>query len=224
VETLGKGVALIASVGLGLAFLYDAVFFRCLDGRLARLMVMSDHIEAAIVILPIVGLAGLLMWSTPYMYHARLPHWVMYALGVVVLVEFAVLIYLDRVSMFDIALMAIVGLGGAVAVVAFARRYVVPVRDRGLTFPGGIKPSVLLFYTFLIFAGATVLLAYASAKGLLKELSKPSRLDTVWLNDMSSVRVVVRMIDRGTIVGVPSNPPEFLFIPKEQIRRVDLRE
>ncbi len=42
VETLAKGVALIATVGLGFGFLYDAVFFRTLDPRLARLLVMSE--------------------------------------------------------------------------------------------------------------------------------------------------------------------------------------
>jgi hypothetical protein len=65
-EMLAKGIGLIATVGLGLGFLYDTTYFRTLDSRLARLLVISDHIETAIVTLPFVGIWGLAFLWPPY--------------------------------------------------------------------------------------------------------------------------------------------------------------
>jgi hypothetical protein len=230
-EVLAKGVALFATVGLGLAFLYDAVFFRTLDGRLARLLVMSDHIEAAVFTLPLTILAGVSIWFAPYLYQIRFRPWVAPFLLTAVLILVLIPAFLGWVLWSDVILISIIATVGTAAISMFAKRYMFEGKQEvKAPFPSGIKPQALIGYTLGVFVLVTLLLAYGAAKAIRDGMAGrgPSVhwfTDSVWLNNMSSVTgMVVRVIDRGAIVAKPGVPMEFLFIPKEQIRRVEFRE
>jgi hypothetical protein len=220
IEVLTKGIAVVTGLGLGVALLYDAVYFRILDLRLPGLLVMSDHIETAISTLPYLGLAAIFLWSLPYFVERLVSHrWVAAGALALALSLIACIVIWPQPPWF-VHVMAIVG-----GTVGMLMSLLLPrVNQPKTKLPFGAQPKNLIAYTLLTLMLVTVVMAMVLALTDRHNLRDPkASRDSILFTDLSSMTgVILRMIDRGVIFGVPGERPYVIFIPKDQIKRVDL--
>ena len=242
-EPLAKGVTLFATLGLGAGLLYDAVFFWIIEAKLARLLVMSDHIETAISTLPLIGLVALtqfggfyfgVLTASGYFSRRRWLQWLLIA-GMIV----PCLAYLgSRLILLPWWYTLIIV---AICVMTFGLFLFVPhaLLPRTSSDPSASTSSnattsaptspfkaTLKGVSFLVVFVVVLTVAAAVLRGVvlldsMKKGQATAMKDSIWFTDMSSINgEIVRVIDRGVILAVRTPTPEFLFIPKDQIKRV----
>lgn len=238
VESLAKGLAVLTAVALCTGFLYDAIFFARLDHRLIGLLVMSDHVETAISVVPFVLLAALILWAQPYLSRGLEVGGVEWTwpffLKIIVLIAFLVAIvwFVSTTGPSGSSAAQLPSLALAAAVLLLG--FLLPSKYRlgrvAFPFPDVSaddgKRSLILWATgvWIIF---TVWNAVVQAGTIRKDLFRIDDVafaDLVWLEDRSVVAgQVVRVIDRGLIVATRQDSLHFLFIPREKVWRVELR-
>lgn len=225
-ETFAKGITLITAISLAAGFLYDAIFFSVFQPFWGNL-VLSDHIETAVFVVPFLTLAvaiqsGWTFWFfRSYIDSSPRNRW-LYIAGAALLgglfigVPFALVAGLSQLTAF-VCLMAALFFGGAA--------------DATYKDAKGKRALKPMFFLFLgvallavmapVYAGTRVLAAYES-------LARRQFNAVVWGPDMTSMAgVLVRVIDRGIIMGVEAKSErfpyaiKFIFVPRDQIRRIE---
>lgn len=116
--------------------------------------------------------------------------------------------------------LAIVLMAG-VFVVAFALMFVIK-QKAGPNAPYELNPNAFILYAVVVLALLGSTLGATQAVNLRSRIAETDSV--IWLSDMSSISGrVIRLIDRGAIVGISDGEgARFLFIPKDQIKRVDV--
>jgi hypothetical protein len=226
VETLAKGITLITAVSLAAGFLYDAIFFSVFQPFWGNL-VLSDHIETAVFVVPFLTLAvaiqsGWTFWFfRSYIDSSPRNRW-LYIAGAALLgglffgVPFAMVAGLSKVT-------AWVFIGAALFFAASAEATYKDAKGKR-----AVKP---MFFLFLGVALLAVMAPVYAASRLLATYESLARRDfnaVVWGPDMTSMSgVLVRVIDRGIIMGVVTKSEsfpyaiKFIFVPRDQIRRIE---
>lgn len=210
-EPIAKVVAVFTAVSLGLAFLFDVAFFATLRSGMWGVLVLADHIETAIAMVPVIVVLMVvlypLLWIFQPAFHIRL------RTRIVVIVSMAA----------TLVVLAIVD--GATPSAVIGAAYIFLVFSYTVLFaPKSNFNRSFAVYLGVVLVLTAVTLGVTRAQRLMGDIQKRIIDDVVWLHDMSSVNgKIVRMVDRGAIVGKTDGDIVFMFIPKDQIKRVDTR-
>lgn len=221
VEEIGKGVALISALCLATAFLYDFVFCAILDRRLLGLLSLADHIEMAIFAVPFIMVT--LTAFIPAVAWWRLlrdkPTHVQLVVPVAFLLVFVVASW-DTLTAGPSGWRTSGAVGYATVLVLSAGTYLI-------LFPGfRLRATPVRASLAFGFAWFAVTISAGATNGLWEAgyfvRAKIKAEDAIWLTDLSLLKGrVVRVVDKGVILHHPTEG-RIHFIPKDQIRRIDL--
>ena len=218
-EPLAKGVVLLSAGALTTAFIFNWAYFLMLDSTLLGALVLSDHIETAIWCLPPILLFTAIVLGIGFIVsivQSFYENLVAKAEAGSILAK----VITGTLSVF--LLVAMVGVffkysefGGPVSLAVTA--------VGGITWFAKKRTRVLLalplLYIVMTIAVAGIMVLELRDYLKVEQLARP---DTVEFIDRTLVACkVVRIIDKGVIVAT-ANPVVFMFVPKEQIRRVAL--
>jgi len=226
VETFAKGITLITAVSLAAGFLYDAIFFSVFQPLWGNL-VLSDHIETAVFVVPFLTLAvaiqsGWTFWFfRSYIDGSPRNRW-LYIGGAALLgglfigLPFALVAGLSKVT-------AWVFIGAALFFAASADETYKDAKGRR-----ALKPIFFLLLGVALLAVMAPVYAVTKLFASYETLARREFNAVVWGPDMTSMSgVLVRVIDRGIIMGMVTKGEswpyaiKFVFVPRDQIRRIE---
>ena len=217
-EPLAKGVVLLSAGALTTAFIFNWAFFLLLNSTLLGTLVLADHIETAIWCLPPILLLTLVVLAVGFLVsfvQRRYEDLVAWAEAGSTLAR----VIIGTLSLLLLA--AIVGLFKYTELGGFLSLAVMAVGV--ITWLAGKRTRVLLalppLYVLMTIAVAKIVELELRDYLRIEQFARP---DTVEFIDRTLIACkVVRIIDKGVIIAA-ANPVTFSFVPKEQIRRVDL--
>jgi hypothetical protein len=243
VELIAKYGTAIGLVSLGTAFLYDSIYWSMIDQRLLSLFVISDHIQTAVTMMVSIAVVGVVTLVSYILMIAaghwltRFPHYVVTWLLVLIvaagiywmlMIDSRVLRLLQSPSpdigltIQNLAISAVVGTATIALIFRFSQRLpnlhprIVEwlKRDRRRLIP----IALLVLWVAVTCIGAMMYGRWASIGMTFHD--RPDTIDVVTMEKGTASGKVLRVIDRGTIMRLPSDG-RIKFIPKEQIRGVE---
>lgn len=225
VDTFTKGITLITAVSLAAGFLYDAVFFSAFQPFWGNL-VLADHIETAVFVVPFLALtvaiqSGWTFWFfRSYVDNNPRNRW-LYTVGAGLLgalfigIPFAAVAGLSKLTASVCIFAALLFAAGADDTYTAAKRKRAP------------KPMLFLLLGVALLAVMAPIYAGNKLVASYESLAMGHFNAVVWGPDMTSMSgVLVRVIDRGIIMGVVArsetfSPIKYIFVPRDQIRRIE---
>jgi hypothetical protein len=235
VGVLAKAGGTLGLLSLGTAFIFDTFLYRMIDMRLLSLFVVSDHIETAIYCLPWIALLTIFLSLIPTAFAGVI--WLLDKLKERFGRKFfiSLMIFLTAGCLYSgyeaikLSFFEDQREGYSAFIVIGAFIVWVWVERRSMPMLSKITPAKMWAVTgrlsILVWLVVTIMTAINSGADIKRKIEyanqSPNDVDIVTLKDASQMSgLVVRVIDRGVILG-DYVEKRFLFLPKEQVGRID---
>jgi hypothetical protein len=217
VETTGVAVAIVTALCLGTAFIYDSVLYFVIDHRLVQALTLADHIATAVRVVPYILVfllltAGFAYWRgahrrPPLSRRASLVICGLAAIAVAGLWRTAIVPPSLAVDLFAFTVLVVFSLSLEIALAP--GRKLRTAAELGLA-----------WVVFTIFSGI--------GNGLVINTGDPylpaEHNDIVTVKERGAITgQVISIVDRGVMIKTYRPLRRVLFIPKDEVVRVDLQ-